>query len=171
MEKIEKPQASQPQSSNEGGEAVTPEMQQIFERVVLAGMSVLYSEKTHAGIVNMLRSGDPAEAIANVVTTVMVQLDKKSNGQIPETVILPASADILADVVELAKRIGIQVDENVIGKAMQQVIMSLAEEYGVAPEDVQELVQSVPQDQIQQMVQQQSAQPKPAAQPAAPMGA
>jgi len=142
---------------------------------------VLFRSQTHAGIVNMLRSGDPAEAIANVVTTVMVQLDKKSNGRVPETVILPAAAELVGEVAQLAGKIGLQVDERVVGQAMQRMLVTLADEYGVSEQEIQELMQSVGPDQAKQYATQQSgfnqtAQPAeqpaaPAAQPAAPMGA
>jgi hypothetical protein len=173
------PTGAAPNAPGAASGDVTPQEQQAYEKVVLAGMKVLYDKSTHAGIVNMLRSGDPAEAIANVVTTVMAQLDKKSGGKIPETVILPAAAEILEDTAQLAGKIGIQVDERVTGQAMQRMVMGLAEEYGVTPEEVQEIMQAIPKEEVQKMVQQQSGfsqqtQPQaaaPAAQPAAPMGA
>jgi len=171
--------APQPAESQSGGETVTPEEQQNYEKLVLASLKVLYSEQTHQGIVKMLQSGDPAESIANVVTTIILQLDKKSGGKIPEEIILPAAAELVDEVAQLAGKIGIQVDERVTGQAMQRMVMGLAEEYGVTPEEVQEIMQAIPKEEVQKMVQQQSGfsqqtQPQaaaPAAQPAAPMGA
>ena len=168
--------ASQPMATGaDEGEAVSPESQQNYEKFVLAGMKILYSEQTHQGIVNMLKQDEPADAMANVVTTIVTQLDQKSGGRIPEEVILPGAAELLELVAELGQKTGtFQADERTLGLAMQKTVMNLAEQYGVEPADVQALLQFLPKDQVQQMVQQQQgfAQPAaPAAQPSQPMGA
>jgi hypothetical protein len=163
-----------------GGDQPTPQEQNAYERVVMAGMKVLYDNSTHPGIMNMLTksASDPAKALADTVSMIMLQLDKKSGGKIPEMVILPAAAELLGDVAELASKAGVfTVDENTATKAMQLMVMSLAENYGVQPEDVQALMQSFPPDEIKGMVAKQSqaagsgAAPAKAAPAAAPAAA
>lgn len=143
-----------------GEEQPSPQEQDAMDKVVLASLKVIYDQNTHQGIVDMLTQGkaDPAKALADTTTLIITQVDKKSGGKVPELVILPAAADVLGELGNLATKAGIfQVDEKISGQAMQKTILGLAEQYGVAPEDVQALLQSMPKDQIQQMVQQQSA--------------
>lgn len=163
------------QEINSNSDAVTPEMQKNYDKLVMAGMKVIYDQSTHASIINMLRSGEPSEALANAVTTIILQLDKQSGGKIPEEIILPSSAELLGDLAELASKAGVfQVSEQIAAKAMQLLIISLGEHYGVDPKDVQQLMQSIPPDQIKAMVSQQSqfagspSAPSAAAQPAVP---
>lgn len=144
-----------------GGEAATPEEQAAYERVVLAGMKVLYSQETHQNIVQMLGQGEPAEAMATAVTIVMSQLDERSGGKIPEVVIFPAAAELLGQVAEIAEAAKVaQVDDRVVARAMQILVVKLADQYGIDPADAQALVQSVEPEQLQQIVaeQQQIAQ-------------
>jgi len=169
------PTGAAPNSSGAaGGEQVNPQQQNAYDRVVLAGLKIFYDQSTHAGIVNMLRNGEPSEALANTMTNIMLQLDQKSGGKIPEEVILPAAAELLDELAQLAGKSGVfQPDERILGNAMQRMVMSLAEQYGATPEEVQQLMQSVPKEEVQKMVSQQAqyaggnAQAQPPQQPAA----
>lgn len=161
-----------PQPNTQAGEQATPQEQDAYERVVMAGMKVLYDDSTHAGIMNMLRHGqDPAKALADTVAMIMVQIDQKSGGKIPEVVILPAAAELLGLTVELAQAAKIfQTDESTVARAMQLLIVDLADKYGVDPTDVQTLMRSVDPQQLKRIVAQQqqlSAPPKAATQPGA----
>mgnify|MGYP001599763659 CR=1 FL=1 len=166
----------QPTQKNVNEEEPTPAEADAFSRVVLACLKIIYDQSTHQGIVNMLAQGknDPSQSLADTTTLLITQVDKKSGGKVPETVILPAAADVLGELGNLAAKAGIfQVDERTAAQAMQKTIMSLAEQYGVDPQDVRALLESVGPDQAKQMAAQQGAfnqQSQPAA-PAAPMGA
>lgn len=160
-----------------GGDQPTPQEQNAMDRVVLACLKIIYDQSTHQDIVQMLsqKKDDPSQALADTTTLLITQVDQKSGGKVPETVILPAAADVLGELADLATKAKIfQVDEKTAAVAMQKMLMSLAEQYGVSPEDVQQLLQSIPKDQIQGMVQQQQGFSQPAApeaQPAQTMGA
>jgi hypothetical protein len=159
-------------------EQATPAEQDAYNRVVTAGIKILYDKSTHDGIVNMLRSGDPADALAKTVSTIMVQLDEKSGGKIPETVILPAAAELLDETAKLATAAKIfQADQKTLAVAMQKLVADLGEKYGVNPDQIKSLLQSVPPDQLQSIVAEQSqygggqAQGAPAPAAAPPQGA
>jgi hypothetical protein len=165
---------SQDQASPEAAAApqqnqASPEEQQAYEQVVLAGVKILYDKKTNGNILKMLQSAEPDEAIAQVATMIIVQLDKQSNGTIPETVILPVAAELVGEVAEMARATGVlQIDEAILGRAMQRTVLMLSEEYGVSQEDMQGLIGQFGQDEIQGMVaQQQQFAPQPGAPPSA----
>lgn len=133
--KTEKPQ--QPSDST-----ATPEEQEAYERTVLAGMEILYSDATHEGIVKTLRdgAGQPHEALASVTTMIVQQLDEKSGGQIPEVVIIPATEELLSLVAELAQKSGaFEVNDQVLRQAEIATIDKVAEAYGVSEGDLPEL--------------------------------
>ena len=142
-----------------GTEQATPEEQQAYEKVVLAGMSVLYDDKTRDKVLTAIKSGgdDPAKALAKMAQMIITQLDEKSKGTIPETVLLPAAAEILEHTAELAQVAGIaQVDDATLGQAGQHLVWALGEQYGVDEEELMALVESLKPEQIRSMVEQQS---------------
>lgn len=145
-------------------EEPTPAEQASYDKVVLAGLKVLYSEQTHAGIVQMLERGkdSPAKALADVAATLILQLDRKSGGKIPEMVILPAAAELLEEAGQLAAAAKIfPVDEAVLSEAMQRMIVDLAEQYGVEPQDVKALMDSVPKEELMNIARQQGRPGQP----------
>jgi len=176
---IEQPASRQQGAETEGSVQATAAEQKNYEKVILAATKAIYDESTHDGIMQMLQGGEPAESLAKVTTTIMLELDRKSGGKIPEDVILPASAEVLELVAELAQESGtFPVDEAVTGKAMQMVVMELAEQYGINPEELNDVVNSISKEELGPMVQQQAGfagqgqQAQPAqAQPAAPQPA
>lgn len=169
---MEAAQPTNQQPAQPGGGQPTPQEQQQYEKLILAGMKMLYSEQTHQGIMKMLSDGrsNPPKALADVVTLVMVQLAKKANNKIPPVIVLPAAAELLGLVAELAHTAKLfQVDERIINAALQQIVANLAGKMN--PDSVKRLIESVPQDKLKDMVAQQegyAAQPEVAAPPAAP---
>lgn len=142
-----------------GMQEAQPQEQEAYEKVVLAGMKILYDDKTRDKVLAMVKQSkdDPARAMAMAAQTLILQMDEQSGGTIPQEIILPAAAEILEHLAELVNESGLaQVDETVLGDAGQQLLMGLAQAYDVSPEEVQELLASVPPEQVEGMVQQQS---------------
>lgn len=136
------------------------EEQSAYERVVLAGMKIIYRDKVADQIVTALRSvkADPARALASVAQTIILQIDKASKGTLPETVIIPAAAEILEHIAELVNTAGaVKVDDALLSRAGQHLLLGLAQEYGVEPEEVQALLDSVPPEKAKEYVTQQQA--------------
>ena len=164
-----------PAEGEEGGAAATPQEQDAYERVVLAGLQVLYAEQTHAQIMNMLKGGEaPEKDISDTVALIMSQLDKQSGGKIPQVVIIPAAVELVSATAELGEQAGIfQADQRVLARAVQMVIINLCNEYGVDPAEIQEIMKSLDPQKMQQMVeeQRQMTADGPAAQAPAQPGA
>lgn len=136
------------------------EEQSAYERVVLAGTKIIYRDKVADQIVTALRSvkADPARALASVAQTIILQIDKASKGTLPETVIIPAAAEILEHIAELVNTAGaVKVDDALLSRAGQHLLLGLAQEYGVEPEEVQALLDSVPPEKAKEYVTQQQA--------------
>jgi hypothetical protein len=154
------PQArEQDQDSGMGMEPVDAEEQDYYDRVIMSGMRVLFEDDaTRNKIVGRLKAdkGQPAKTLADTTAMLMIQLDQKANGEIPETVILPAATEMLEQVAGLADSLNLfPIDDAVLNHAAQLMVMSLGEQYGVEPEDLEELLTSVNPEQLQQIVDQQ----------------
>lgn len=151
-------QKPQGKPSPDGEINATPEEQEAYDKVILAASEVMYGDM-NPEIMKMLEleKNDPPKAIARVATTIIVQLDEKSGGTIQEQLIFPAAAEIAEMTAELAdaKKV-FPVDENVIQAAGQEMIVMIADEYGVPMEEIEAFMASVPQEVAQKIGEKQS---------------
>ncbi len=151
--------AADPLAEEQGTEAE----QVNYEKIVLAASEILYDEKSSRGVTKMLKAGDdPARSIANVTVMIMTQLDEKSGGTIPEEVILPAATEVVELVAELgvAQKI-FEVDEAMVNRAAQLMVVSMADEYNVEMEDIQGMMAGVDPTKFEPMRKQQDAYANP----------
>lgn len=169
------PEAAPEAAPQGGGGEATPQEQEAYERVVMAGMKVLYDESTHPAVMKMLAGGEaPEKDISDTVVMVMLQLDKKSGGKIPQVVIIPAAVELTSLAAELGTQAGIfQADDRIVARAVQMVMIGLGQEYGVDPAEVQEVINSLDPETVRKMVDEQrqmTADPQgaPAATPEQP---
>jgi predicted Zn-dependent protease with MMP-like domain len=152
----------QEQIGGQGGQGlqdVSGEEQDYYDRVVTAGMHLLYgNEKTSANFEERLKAGKatPAQTLADTASLIIIQLDKKQNDEIPETVILPAATEILEHVIEFADSIkAFPIDAAVQNRAGQLMVMELGDYYGVSDEDIQELLDTMNPDMVSAAVEEQ----------------
>jgi len=144
-----------PESQGAPQSNVSPEEQEAYNKVVMAGMKILFeNEKTKNGIEKQLKSGadKPAEILAEVAATIILQLDEQSKGQIPETVIIPAATEILEQVRDLADSLNIfPIDKAVENKAAQLMNAILMEQYGTTPEQMNDVMGQVDPEELQRI--------------------
>lgn len=148
------PQSAPAQPQPEGGTDmpanVTPAEQAAYEKVVLAGLRVIYDEATHDKIMAFLDAADPATSLGRLAATILIELDRRADNQIPETVILPAAMELMDALAELANVSGkFEVTEVVAENATHVMVTMLAEHYGVDQNQAAQFLQdNVPPDQL-----------------------
>jgi hypothetical protein len=132
-------------------------------------MRILYGDETHASIMKMLQTGaGPAKALAEVVSMILIQIDKKSGGKMPKQVVLPAAKEILSEAAQLMTRAGIaQVDEAVASQAAQIIVAKIVKHYGGKPKNIQKFMSRIPKDKATALAKQQQAYAMQANQPGA----
>lgn len=142
-----------------GQEQVSGEEQDQYDRVVMAGMKVMFeNETTRNQIADRLKADKehPAKSLADTASMLMIQLDQQTDGNIPETVILPAAVELLEQLSDFADSLDIfPIDEAVMNHAGQLMVTSLGEQYGVEPEDIQALMDSTSPEQLKQIEEEQ----------------
>jgi hypothetical protein len=151
--------AAAPESAAPASSGVDPQMQEAYDKVVMAGMKILFeNKKTSKGIVSRLKADKdkPAKALSDTAAILMIQLDQQAGGKIPEEVILPAAIELLEQTSELADSLGLfPIDDAVLNRAGQLMVANLAEQYGTTPEDIQEMMGSVNEQELQMIEQEQ----------------
>ncbi len=133
----------------------SPQQQQAYDRLVLAGMKILYDPHTNGPIMQMLNAGKiaPGQTVGRVVVLLIEQMDKVSKNTIPTEVVLPAASELLMDVGHLAQTAGIfQFGLPVAFKAMQVMVIALAQYFGVSLGAIQGLVKQANPQSLQKLV-------------------
>tara|TARA_R110002096_G_C14661910_1_gene728359 strand:+ start:44281 stop:44895 length:615 start_codon:yes stop_codon:yes gene_type:complete len=152
--------ASDDRENTLGSEQATAEEQDAYEKVVLAGDKIIFGDtKAREAVVKQLKvsAREPAKALADATALLVIQLDEQAGKSVPEAVILPAAIELLEHMAELADSLQLfQMDDAVVNRAGQIMVGNLGEAYGMQPEDMQAMVDSVPPEVAKQIVDEQS---------------
>ena len=139
---------------NTGAKPPAQEEGSPLDRVLVAAMKVLYDKSTSDGVVNMLRKGEPVQALAQTSLFVMKALYDESKGTIPPPVMVPASGAVTDYLAELSQAAGVQLSEEQAAQAKQFVMERLSARFSkqAAPTDAaptsQEQMTAVPQEGV-----------------------
>lgn len=151
--------ASDDRENTQGTEKATPEEQDSYEKVVLAGDKIIFGDdKAREAVVKQLTvsAREPAKALGDATALLVVQLDEQSGNSIPEAVILPAATELLEHMAELADSLQLfPMDDAVVNRAGQIMVGNLGEAYGMSQEDMQAMVDSVPPEVAKQIADEQ----------------
>lgn len=145
---------------------VPPAQMKAFEKIVAAGVKVMFAESMHKLILQQFQSADnPADAAGEGTAKLMGILISQSKGTMPMEAGLPASDVILLEVLDMLEELGkLKVDKDTLAEAAQSKASALMQLFGITPQKLDEMMaKAKPQEQ-------QQAQPEPAQQPQQPRG-
>jgi hypothetical protein len=156
---------AQPESENlspEGvrqGMDIPPDLQEGFDRVVLAGMKVMFDEKTHGMVLEQLEGPGPmAQKLGQGMAGLMLMLFKESNQTMPPQLLIPCGIELLMQAVDFVKRGGLgKVTDKEVGEAMQIMIDVILEKFGQSPDKIASLVDQYDTSKVDAAAQQMGA--------------
>lgn len=124
------------------GIKVPPELQNVYERVVLAGMKVMFSKETHRLMLKELqRPGPLGDRLGKGVAGLMLLLFKESNQSMPPQIIFPAGIELLMQAVDFIRKSDLEKVTNAdVGNAIEVLISTILEKFGVPPEKMQQML-------------------------------
>jgi hypothetical protein len=130
-----------------------PELQEAYERVVVAGMKVMFSKESHRAMLKELeRPGPIDQRLGKGVAGLMLLLFKESNGTMPPAVIVPAGVKLLMEAVDFMRETGLgDPTNNEIGNGMQIMISIILEKFGVAPDKMEQMLNQFSNENIPEM--------------------
>jgi len=102
-------------------------------KIILAAMKVIYDKSTSDQVVNMLRTGDPVQAVANATLFVMRALYETSNKSMPVETALTAADSIVDLMAELAQAAGVEIEAEGTEQAKANVMQTLQQKLGGQP--------------------------------------
>lgn len=142
-----------------------PELQNAYERVVVAGMKMMFSKETSKYMLQQLESpGSMAEKLGNGVAELMIALFMQSNKTMPPQVIIPAGTELVVQAADFIKKSGLaEVTNRDIGDGVQIMMSQVFRQFGIDPDQLFQKIGQFDPSQIEQMAQQM-----PQGQPMAP---
>lgn len=118
-------------------QAMGPERQEAFQRVVLAGKRILYGKETQ-GIIDEFMSVDAPieEKLGTGIANLVIMIDNKAQGNIPKDVMIPAGTLLLFDAADFLRQSGERISVEQLGSAYEHMFYGIFSGYGAAPEQV-----------------------------------
>lgn len=131
---------------------VPPELQDAYERVVLAGMKMMFSEQTHELMLKEFERGGPiAKRLGEGTAGLLLLLFKQTNGNMPPQVLIPAGTDLLVQAADFVRKAGLEkVTNKDIGDGLEIMVGILFEKFGLSPEKVYQMVGGFDRSEIEQ---------------------
>lgn len=136
-----------------------PELQEAYERVVIAGMKVMFSKESHKFMLKELqREGPMDQRLGKGIAGLMLLLVKESNNTIPPEVIIPAGMKLMMEAVDFMRETGLGQPTNAeIGGGMQIMISTILEKFGIAPDKMEQMLNQYSNENIPAAPQQMGA--------------
>ncbi len=142
---------------------IPPDLQAAYERVVTAGMKVMFSKETNKFVLQAIDGeGSNAEKLGGGVADLMIMLFAQSNKTMPPQIILPAGTELVVQAADFVKKAGLmEVTNRDIGDGIQVMMAKVIEAFGADPKKMFQKIGQFDPSQVQEIVgNQQQAQPQ-----------
>ena len=128
-------------ASVRGQMQVPPEMQEPYERLVMAGKKILYSEAMAPQIQELLQApGDIGSKIGQGVVALLALLIDKSNGTLPPQLIIPAGVELAVEAGAFLRDAGQKVTKEDIAEGTAVMVGEILQRAGVSMEQLPQLL-------------------------------
>lgn len=133
-----------------------PELQEAYERVVIAGMKMMFSKETHRIMLKELQKKGPiAERLGQGIAGLMLLMFKESNNTMPPQVIIPAGTQLMMEAVDFMRKTKVaKVTNKDIGDAMQIMINVIIGKSGGDPAKIEQMANGYDNTAVNQAAQQ-----------------
>jgi hypothetical protein len=121
---------------------VPPELKEAYQKIIAAGLKVMYSEETHQDVMNMLpKDGTPGENLGRGIANLMSLLFQQSNQTMPPQLLIPCGLYLLVDAAEFMQQSGDSdlTDEDV-GDAVLAMITEIFKMAGASADQAMQLM-------------------------------
>lgn len=128
------------------GIKMPPQLQEAYDRVVVAGMKMMFSKESHSLMLEQLNApGNMAQKLGEGIASLMVLMYKQSNQTMPPEVIIPAGIRLLVEAADFVKKSGkAKLSNAEVGQAIELMLSMLMEKFGVSPEVTSKLNSEAP---------------------------
>lgn len=132
-----------PQYKSAANKALPPEMQDDFERTVIAGLKVFYAPEMREEIQQGLQGDGPIEKkLAEGITGLMALLDKQAKPGLPIMVIIPAAVELMYEAIDFLQKVQAipKLTPEQFSLSVQLVMAMIGKRYGMSPQQIAEML-------------------------------
>lgn len=129
--------------------AIPPEQQDAVQRIVAAGMKMMYGPNMRDQLRKAINSPDPTpKVLAENVAGLMLMMDKASKGGLPAQAILPAAVELLGDAADAMVQAGRPVSQEDYKSAIQMLFVLISHKMGMNEAQIMDTAnKALPPDQ------------------------
>lgn len=127
-----------PETVNQGVQ-VPEQFRQAYEKMVAAGMQVMFSKDSNKAAVDTILKGEGplSQRLGQSIAGLLGMIVKQSNNTVPPQVVIPAGVSLLIEAADFLRRTKLaDINNQVIGDAMDVMITSVLQ---AAKLDVQKI--------------------------------
>ena len=105
-----------------------------YQKVVLAGMKVMFSKETHEMVLEQMQASGPMGVkLGKSIAGLMLLLFQQSNKTLPPQLLVPAGAYLMAQAADYVKKSGQPVSSMDVAQGMEIMVDTLLHQFGVDP--------------------------------------
>ena len=122
---------------------LTPQQGVMMQRIVVAGMKVMFDAKTHSLMLDQLKGpGTISQKIGQGVAGLMAMLMQESKNSLPGNLLIPAGLVLSCKAAEFLRGSGQLVSDADLAEAMNVMTREILNATGTDPDKVAEMAQS-----------------------------
>lgn len=133
-------------------EAEADESHPAFQAAMELAMEALYGQQAAKGVAESLRiAQDPVDGLANTAYEIVSIIDERTNGDVPDELLVLLATNVLEEVGEIAEAAGIEVTPATVATALKQMILRFLGEQGVDTTQLEQAMGQVNPEEFNQM--------------------
>ena len=123
-------------------ELMDDKMGNAYDRVLTAGMKMLYSKDSAKVISDLIESEEVpmANKLGEGIANLLVMMDNQGNGTIPKEVLIPVGVALMFEAADYLYEVGVEVTEDDLGKALELLINGVFTGYGIDPVKMEQVI-------------------------------
>lgn len=146
-------EGEQPEAGDASGS--DPESNPVFQKAMTFAYDALYSKQAAKDVANQLKAaGSLPDGLADVAYNITSIIDEKTNGEVPDELIVPLAMNVLEEVSEIADAAGLNPQPEDVAVAFKTMILRYLGEQGVDTTQLQQAMDQVDPSAFRQSAEQ-----------------
>lgn len=141
-------------SGEEGGEP--GEDNPAYQAAMQFAMEALYGNKAAKGVAEALKAAqDPLEGLANTAYEMVSIIDEKTNGEVPDELLVLLATNVLEEVAEIGEAAGLDITPATVASALKMMILRFLGEQGVDTTQLEQAMGQINPDEFNKLAMQE----------------
>jgi hypothetical protein len=146
------PPEQMPMGEMEEGEGPDPDTDPGYQQAMAFSMEALYGKEAAKNVAKSLKTGgDPVESLANTTYEIISIVDERTDGAIPDELLVLFASKILEEVADIGEAAGVQYRPSDVALALKQMILRFLGEQGVDTSQLQQAMDQVNPEEFNRM--------------------